>query len=198
MNVDEQKLQKRKRAIVRYSTMSASVLRGLALLGEIVYQSRNPLKFLDMLGLQGIEAHQRSWGRIARSLAHLEKKHYITIRDKNGNKLITLTKTGKTYADWLNLDNVKLQSSGPWDRTWHMVLFDVPNSKSSNRIAFGHKLKSLGFRMIQKSAWIYPYPCEKEIEQLKKFYEVEDYVAYLEIKKISGAIALQKRFRLTL
>ena len=76
-------------------------------------------------------------------------------------------------------------------------MFDIPNTHSKNRLAFTEKLKQLGFRMIQKSVWIYPHPCDEELMILRKFYEIDRYVTHLETSKVEDEPLWRRRFNLS-
>lgn len=56
------------------------------------------------------------------------------------------------------------------------------------------KLRELGFKKLQKSAWVHPYPCETEIELIKDTYAVSRYVSLLEVTKVDNHNELLKKF----
>jgi hypothetical protein len=43
-----------------------------------------------------------------------------------------------------------------WDRTWHMILFDLPADETALRKAFLRTLRANGFGCLQGSVWISP------------------------------------------
>ncbi len=66
-----------------------------------------------------------------------------------------------------------------WDKKWRVVIFDIPEELSRERVKFRRKLKSLGFYMLQKSVFIFPYPCEEEIAGFANQLKVGDYINVL-------------------
>jgi len=54
----------------------------------------------------------------------------------------------------------------------------------------------MGFYMLQKSVWVYPYPCFDEIEFLRQIYKVEINVTYILAKSIENSEYLADNFQL--
>lgn len=75
-------------------------------------------------------------------------------------------------------------------------MFDVPERKKLARDILTTKLNELGFKRIQNSAYIFPYPCEDEIEFIASVYEIRPYVQVLRVDKISNSERLITHFKL--
>ena len=69
-----------------------------------------------------------------------------------------------------------MKNGGVWDRKWRIIIFDIPQELHRERIKFRRKLKSMGFFMLQKSVFVFPYPCNEEITDLSNILGVTDYV----------------------
>jgi DNA-binding transcriptional regulator PaaX len=67
----------------------------------------------------------------------------------------------------------------PWDKKWRIIIFDIPQEKHIARIRFRNKLKSLGCVMLQKSVFIFPYPCHEEVGDIAGYLEISDYIDIL-------------------
>lgn len=103
---------------------------------------------------------------------NLEKRGLI----KMNNDRFSFTKSGQK---WLSLSLKRYfikQSNGKWDKKWRIVIFDIPEELHSARVRFRRKLKSLGFVMLQKSVFVFPYPCHEEIGDICNKLEVSDCV----------------------
>ena len=61
-------------------------------------------------------------------------------------------------------------------------MFDIPESEKFAREALREKLKNLGFAQFQKSIWIYPYPCENEIDFVTEFFSIAKHVNLITVK----------------
>ena len=142
----------------------------------------------------GFESGKGSFVNVLRSdmeIAEMENKlEYL----KDGKIKISLTKQGSTVVKKLDIEQMKIPKPASWDQKWRVVIFDVPNWKSKNRLAFTERLKHIGFRMIQKSVWGYPFPCHDEIMILRKFYDIEKYVTYLETAMVEDEYLWRQRF----
>ncbi len=109
-----------------------------------VYQSlyQSPLsKRVIYTGLKNLEV---------RGLLNLKGEHY------------SFTEKGKT---WLSNSHFKYfqHRYGKWDKKWRIILFDIPVEMEKERQIFRKRLKRIGCHMIQKSVFVFPYPCEEEI-----------------------------------
>ena len=63
-----------------------------------------------------------------------------------------------------------------WDHKWRVVIFDIPQEISSARKKFRHRLVTMGFYPIQKSVFVFPYPCEEEVGDIANSLKVDDYI----------------------
>ena len=133
--------------------------------------------------------------RLYQSLQYLKRRGYVTIEYlKEGELKIFLTKQGRTVIKQLHIEELQIPIPPIWDKIWRVVIFDVPNWKNKNRLAFTENLKRIGFRMIQKSVWVFPYPCHHEIMILRKFYNIEKEVTFLETTMVEDEEIWNKHF----
>lgn len=63
-----------------------------------------------------------------------------------------------------------------WDKKWRVVIFDIPQELHNKRNRFRKKLKSLGFYKIQKSVFVFPYPCENELAKYCSWLDISEYI----------------------
>lgn len=97
---------------------------------------------------------------------------------------LSLTKSGKRRSISYQMDNIVLNEPAKWDSIWRIVMFDIPETKKTNRDIFRTKLKSLGFTKLQKSTWISPIPCRDQVVFLAHILEIDPYVVFLETKQM--------------
>jgi len=166
--------------------LPARILGVLATIGNFYFASANPHRFIRMMGIAGTTAQDREWRYLSRPLYRLQQKGHLSIDNKGGKVCISLTAKGRSMAEWAKIATLKMPTPPRWDGMWRIVIFDVPNTKNYNRLVFSKKLKEFGFRMIQRSVWAYPHECRKEINTLKKFYDIKKSVVYIEAKHIEG------------
>lgn len=58
--------------------------------------------------------------------------------------------------------------------------------RHSNRDSFREKLKSLGFYPIQKSVYVYPFDCTKEIAEISDRFFITEFVVIMISEIIQG------------
>ena len=97
----------------------------------------------------------------------------ILQKDKRG--YFSFTKQGTRWAQKSSQRYLKLKNR-TWDKKWRIVIFDIPQELHIARVKLRARLKNLGFYMLQKSVFIFPYPCEGELGTLCKELGVSDYV----------------------
>lgn len=162
------------RVHVRKDSLAVKILKGVAITGAVALAASNPY-----FGLRLWKALDRR--RFRKSLTYLRSRGYVRIlsEDPDGMK-IEITQAGKRVIKHVDIAELTLQKPATWDQKWRVIVFDIPNWKSKNRDAFREKIKMLGFRLVQKSVWVYPHECREQIMILRKFYDIEKYVTYLE------------------
>ncbi len=119
------------------------------------------------------------------------------ICDKDGKTVVRITKKGKEKLRAFSIDLIKIKKPKKWDGKWRLVMFDIPMRFTKGREALRYHLKELNFFQFQKSAWIYPYPCEDEIIFIADFFGVGKYVEILTAESILREDKLKKYFHLS-
>ena len=113
------------------------------------------------------------------TISRLKKKGFL--ETKSGKWI--LTKAGKEYFENKKKLSVKFASSFVLNAPKNLLLmFDIPESKKIARNVFRSRIKELGFFQFQKSVWVYPYPCENEVDFLAEYFEIAEYIHFLTIK----------------
>lgn len=110
--------------------------------------------------------------KIYKNLKNLQNRGII--RSFGGN--YRFTDSGKKWLSSSYRKYFGVKYSGKWDNKWRIVIFDVPEELSMSRVKFRRKLRQLGFYMIQKSVFVFPYPCEQELADICKGLKIAGYV----------------------
>ena len=183
---------------LRTKSLAMSVLKNLAIAGLVVVAATSPYFGVGLIKGLGRYKNKKRWRKLYCSLNYLSRRGYVKIlKDENGQMTVKLTREGDTAIEKLNFNELKLPEPGVWDGKWRLVIFDIPTYKHKNRQAFTEKLKELGFGMAQKSVWAYPFECYKELAIVRKFYEVEKFVTYLEAIEIEDELHWRGKFNLS-
>lgn len=181
---------------VKVSTLQKKIL--LLLLGGLAlglsYSPRQYFRILKEIGKGWQEINRSALNRAIRSL--YKSKLVKTKSSRDGTLTLILSENGKTKALSYNLEKIKIRRPEKWDGYWRIVMFDVPEKLKKVREALRYHLKRFGFHEFQKSVFISPFPCQKEIEYLTEFYNARRFVRFMEVRKIDNELDLEKRFDL--
>jgi len=134
--------------------------------------------------------------RLNRSINSMQKKRLVDVFHRNGQTLVQLTPKGQRFLQVLNLRHLKIKPQKKWDGRWRLVIFDIPERFKRNRRVFQRALRDIGFVMLQKSVWICPYPCEKEVSLLKDVYQVDSFIKFITAQEVDLKPDFVKRFNL--
>lgn len=118
------------------------------------------------------------------------KSRGLVVQNKDGFRFTTqgrrwYAESAKKYF-WISKDR--------WDGKWRVVIFDIPQELHYRRVRFGRKLKSLGFYMLQKSVFVFPYQCEDELGSICGKLEINDYVDVITANDIGFKESEIKKF----
>lgn len=137
------------------------------------------------------------------SVNYLKRSGLISISKRNGKTCVSLTKKGKVQAQSFKIESSLLSKkeslrNKKWNGNWYIVAFDIVGGRRIKRDALRGVLKRSGFVLLQKSVWISPVDCRKEIKSVKSFFKIDDEECRVIVSKdIGGDKSLRKHFRLT-
>lgn len=119
-----------------------------------------------------------------RSLKRYCKSNFIQVFNKNNQIFYRLTDEG--FNRWISYKYKKsfLTINEKWDGLWRLVIFDIPEDKKLAREALRRKLKQFNFFPLQKSVFVFPFKCEKEIRSLADFFKVGEYLEIILAKSL--------------
>ena len=116
--------------------------------------------------------------------------------NSDGKFLIELTEKGHNRLRRHQLIGSK-DTNKKWDGYWRVLIFDVWEKRRNFRDALRRELKNYGFIQMQRSAWIYPYPCGEFVELLKADLRFGKNVRYMIVKSLDDDTALRKYFKIS-
>lgn len=122
--------------------------------------------------------------QVRASICKLKRNDYINWKhDKKKNVIkLELTPKGKQLFEQIKLDDITISVPKQWDGRWRFVLFDVPEKRRNYRDVLRDRLKSLGFFQFQKSVWIHPFECGKEVRYLCEYWGITPYTIMFTVK----------------
>ncbi|MBU4057641.1 hypothetical protein KJ828_01635 [Patescibacteria group bacterium] len=134
--------------------------------------------------------------KIRRVIDRLKYKKYVKIYKKDGYDIIEITENGRKEVLKYKIDEIKIKEQKRWDRIWRVIMFDIPEKKKTARDGLTLKLIKMGCAPIQKSVFVTPYECEKEIKFIGEYFEVSKHIIFLETRKINNEDSLKNEFEL--
>lgn len=143
----------------------------------------------------------KEWKRLrrtslTRSLDSLYNSRLIHLKPKGDSMEIILSVEGKKLVRRFNLETLEIRKQDDWDGKWRIVMFDVPERIKKVRDTLRFLFKDIGLVEYQKSVFITPYPCEREIKFIAEFYGVFSSIKFVVADVISDQSKFEKKFRL--
>ncbi len=130
--------------------------------------------------------------RVNETLKRMENRGWIS---SPGPKIpIIISNKGKKYLKKIIEEQIALKPVKSWRGYYWLVIFDIPENKKLNRQTFRRHLKHLGLRQVQRSVWVYPGDCEKEVLALCQIYNVMPFVSLFKGVYIGDDRELRKEF----
>jgi len=131
---------------------------------------------------------------ISKALYNLRRRKIVQIKREGDKARIILTEKGRIRKLSYDIEKMTIPKPKNWDKNWRFLIFDIPEDKRNIRNEFRAGLKRLGFIQFQQSVWIFPYPCEEEVDFLAEFLKVNRYLSLLTVKVKKDA-PLRERFK---
>jgi len=123
---------------------------------------------------------------LKRTLERLENQKLVEIGVEQGKQVVTITDGGRRRILKYALDEMEITTPKLWDKTWRLVSYDLPEDIAGTRDMFRTYLISWGFFPLQESVLLHAYPCEKEVDFLREFLGIGEFVRILTVSKIEN------------
>lgn len=98
---------------------------------------------------------------IRNTLLRLASRKLIEIERIKKERSIKLTERGLNLL-FTKFPKIKFKD-WKWDGQWRVVVYDIEEETRRLRERFREFLKSLEFKLVQRSVWFSPYPIENEL-----------------------------------
>ena len=169
----------------------------LLLGGLVIGLSSSPNTFFKVIRSLKKEFEEIDNSTLNRAIRSLYKSRLVETRgNRDGTLTLVLSGEGKRRALTFNLEEMEIKKPKQWDGKWRMVMFDVPERLKKVRESLRYHLKTMGFYEFQKSVFVYPFPCDEEIEYIMEFYNARRHVRFVLAQEIDNELELQKHFDL--
>lgn len=162
---------------------------GIFMAGSLVMPNL-PLALKPLLNKQKKDEYA-VWKRfnipyLRRSLHRLEKQKLVEIGEENGIQVVKITNQGKKKMIKMALDELAVEKPKIWDGRWRLVSFDLPERLANTRKVLVEYLKAWGFYQLHESVYLHAYPCLKQVEFLRDYLRVGEYVRIMTVARIEN------------
>ncbi len=159
----------------------------------IVVVAPNAVQALNLITKKNKKSFDKS-----RVMTELKRQGLVMVTSDGKKTKLTLTPAGAHRLQKLSIDELKIPKPKKWDNKWRMVSFDIPVSESKTRSYFTAQLRTLGLVMLQKSMWVHPYECFRQVSKTADYYNVRRYCSFFELSSIDekNLSKLKKHFNL--
>ncbi|MEK7568830.1 MAG: CRISPR-associated endonuclease Cas2 [Patescibacteria group bacterium] len=134
--------------------------------------------------------------KINRSASNLKRRGLIKMERRGGEVFVALTDKGRKEALLNNLEFGKFDKHKKWDGKWRIVLFDIPENKRTARKALNKLLRNAGCFHYQKSVFITPFECKKEVDFLGDYFDIRKHIFLITANEIENESRIRKHFNL--
>lgn len=123
---------------------------------------------------------------LKRTLRRLEKQKLIEISNQKDFQIVRITESGKRRILKYAIDELSIEKPKFWDGRWRLVSYDIPGNLKILRNIFREHLRVWGFFPLHESVLLHAYPCEKQVEFLREYLGVGEYVRIFIVTEIEN------------
>lgn len=123
---------------------------------------------------------------LKRTIKRLEKQKLVEIKEKENIQVVEITNAGRKRILKYAIDGISIQKPKLWDGKWRLVSYDIPHTLKPVREILREFFRAWRFYPLHESVYLHAYPCEKEIEFLREYLRIGEYVRIFQVSKIEN------------
>ena len=123
---------------------------------------------------------------LKQTLKRLEQQKLVEIDEEEGIKVVKITRAGRQKILRFALNELAIEKPKYWDGRWYLVSYDVPEDFKFKRMILAEYLRAWGFYPLHQSVYLHAYPCEEQVEFLREYLGVGEYVRIFTVGKIEN------------
>lgn len=121
---------------------------------------------------------------LKRTLKRLEEQKLVESEEQNCQQIIKITEAGRRKILQYSINELAIKKPKSWDRKWTLITYDIPEKLHWQRDIFREYLKAWRFYRIEESVFLHAWPCQKEIEFLREYLGIGEYVNTFIVSRI--------------
>ena len=164
---------------------------------EQIHQRDTTAKIIDELIRIGSFGALVSAGILAPGVLVGLKKPFDALYSKLDHREhgLQITEKARRRLKRIRLSDVTIQPQAVWDKTWRVIIYDIPEKHASARRNLTRQLRCMGCFQLQRSTWITPFPCRNEVEAISSQYLIDSFITYLEAQHLDNSSGLLRCFK---
>ncbi len=125
-----------------------------------------------------------SWKKLNKSylkwtIKRLANQKMVEIKSDGEEQIVTITDNGKKKILKYAMEDLDISKPKSWDGKWRIVMYDIKEKNRRLAQLIRETLTRLGFIVFQESVYLFPYPCDREIEYLRSYYNLSSEIKYI-------------------
>ncbi len=145
----------------------------LTLYGDYLRQRGGEISIASLIVLMGNFGVS---GQAVRSaVSRMCQAGYLKVRRSRKGSYYSLTESGYELLN-KGTERIFRRKSGPWDGSWTIVTYSVPEKMREIRDRLRLELGWLGYGALSEATWISPYDMTAEVEALAQRLHARDYI----------------------
>ncbi|MEK7104321.1 MAG: hypothetical protein AAB842_02890 [Patescibacteria group bacterium] len=183
----------------KFSKISLDILKIVGITGLVIIAATSPYFVPNLIKVLSKRNNRfgKSYSKkeTEQAMQNLKRSRLVIFKEKDGKFSVEMTEKGKRVLKEIDISELKNKKPARWDGLWRIVIFDIPENKKYGRKALRNKMKEVGFYQLQKSVWVFPYKCEKEVGLLVEVFDINSFVNLITASKIKDDEKLKKYFK---
>lgn len=174
------------------------IILGMAAVCGVLFVGAVAPKIFSVFSRSG--KHRRYFDKndFEKQVRYFRRRGYLeVVKDDEGGMELQLTALGHEQVVRRVLGELRIAPQEHWDGLWRMVMFDIPERNKWAREGIRDSLKRMGFYQLQKSVFVFPYPCREEIDFLRKLYDIGNAVRFTETAVLAADADIKAFFSLS-
>jgi DNA-binding transcriptional regulator PaaX len=190
----------RKKSHVERENITKEILLGVLKTGVVLavaVTAPGLLQVLDSITKKHDEWKKYYPSSLNKQVRKLWRRGHVEVTETSDGYTVRITDKGRMELLKFDIEHLSIPNQKQWDGKWRMVFFDIPAGEGSARTVFQRKLRSLGFFQMQRSVYVYPYTCRKEIAYLREVYGIPHDVKLATVEHLENDEDIRKVFHLS-
>lgn len=146
--------------------------------------------------LKKVKFPKQNKNYVKQATRRLEEKGLVKFEKTDKGIFVRATPKGELFLMQTIENSEKVLRQKKWDGKWRLVIFDIPEKKKSLRNKVREIVEGLGFKKLQNSVWVFPYPTEELVVLLKSELKIGKDVLYIVADEIEYDQPLRQHFGL--